>query len=104
MFMRMRFVSAIAILLAASAMMCTAVPQKERVPQPVDTHALAEDEVKQLLLLMDTDRNGKISKQEWMKFMEEEFDRLDKDKKGELDVKELAQSKLRSTRPANTGK
>ena len=29
-----------------------------------------------------------------MKFMEAEFDRLDKDKKGELDPKELRQSKL----------
>jgi Ca2+-binding EF-hand superfamily protein len=43
-----------------------------------------------LLLLMDTDKSGKISKQEWMTFMEAEFDRLDKDKKGELDVRELA--------------
>jgi len=33
---------------------------------------------------MDTDKNGKISKQEWMKFMEAEFDRLDKNKTGEL--------------------
>jgi Ca2+-binding EF-hand superfamily protein len=45
-----------------------------------------------LLLLMDTDKSGKISKQEWMKFMEAEFDRLDKDKKGQLDAKELEQS------------
>jgi CRISPR/Cas system-associated endonuclease Cas3-HD len=104
MFRLMRFVWAIAILVAASAAMGTAFSQKERVPRKVDTHALAEDEVKQLLLLMDTDKNGKISKQEWMKFMEEEFDRLDKDKKGELDVKEIAQSKVRSTRSANMGK
>jgi len=66
--------------------------------------ALAEDEVKRLLLLMDTDKNGKISKQEWMKFMEAEFDRLDKSKNGELDVKEIAQSKLRASRSANAGK
>jgi hypothetical protein len=48
-----------------------------------------------LLLLIDADDNGKISKQEWMKFMEAEFDRLDNDKKGQLDVKELMQSKWR---------
>jgi Ca2+-binding EF-hand superfamily protein len=53
---------------------------------------------------MDTDKNGKISKEEWMKFMEAEFDRLDKDKSGELDVEEIAQSKLRATRRVNTGK
>ena len=51
-------------------------------------------EVKELLMLMDTDKNGKISKQEWMAFMEAEFDRLDKAKNGQLDVLELTQSKL----------
>jgi Ca2+-binding EF-hand superfamily protein len=50
---------------------------------------MGEEEVKQLLLLIDTDKKGKISKQEWMKFMEAEFDRLDKDKSGQLDIKEL---------------
>jgi Ca2+-binding EF-hand superfamily protein len=49
---------------------------------------------------MDTDKNGKISKQEYMEFMAAEFDRLDKDKSGELDVKELTLSKLRVSRPA----
>jgi Ca2+-binding EF-hand superfamily protein len=65
---------------------------------------LGEPEVKQLLLLMDTDKSGKISKEEWMKFMESEFDRLDKDKKGQLDIKELEQSKLRVSHPVNVGK
>jgi hypothetical protein len=55
-------------------------------------------------LLMDTDKNGKISKQEWMKFMEAEFDRLDKDKSGDLDVKDLGQSKLRVSHFTNVGK
>jgi len=57
-----------------------------------------------LLLLIDTDDNGKISKQEWMKFMEAEFDRLDSDKKGQLDVKELMRSKFRVSHPASVGK
>ncbi len=48
---------------------------------------------------MDTDKNGKISKAEWMKFMEQEFDRLDTNHNGELDVKELTQSRMR-VRPA----
>ncbi len=79
-----------------------AIAQKvERsVPKQQRTQALGEDEVKQLLLLMDTDKSGKISKQEFMRFMEAEFDRLDKDKSGELDVKELAQSQIRPSRPA----
>jgi Ca2+-binding EF-hand superfamily protein len=54
-----------------------------------------EKEAKKLLLLMDADKNGMISKQEFMSFMEAEFDRLDKDKSGELDVQELTQSNLR---------
>jgi Ca2+-binding EF-hand superfamily protein len=45
-----------------------------------------------LLLLMDADQNGKISKEEYMRFMEAEFNRLDIDKSGELDVKELTRS------------
>jgi Ca2+-binding EF-hand superfamily protein len=53
---------------------------------------------------MDTDENGKISNQEWMKFMEAEFDRLDKGKNGQLDAKELTQSKLRISHSVNVGK
>jgi hypothetical protein len=41
-----------------------------------DELALAEPEVVQLLLLMETTKNGKISKQECMKFMETEVDRV----------------------------
>jgi Ca2+-binding EF-hand superfamily protein len=49
---------------------------------------------KQLLLLMDKDKNGKVSKQEFMGFMEAEFARLDVNHDGELDVKELTQSRM----------
>ena len=41
--------------------------------------------------------NGKVSKQEFMSFMEAEFERLDKDKNGELDVQELTESRVRSS-------
>jgi Ca2+-binding EF-hand superfamily protein len=64
------------------------------VPKSQDNVALGEADVKQLLLLMDTDKNGKISKQEFMTFMEAEFKRLDKNKDGELDVKELTKSEI----------
>lgn len=101
---RMNLVSAVTVLVSVLALVGSASAQKQPVSKPVDKQALAEDEVKQLLLLMDTDKNGKISKQEWMKFMEAEFDRLDKSKNGELDVKEIAQSKLRASRSANAGK
>jgi len=56
-----------------------------------------EKEAKKLLLLMDQDQNGKVSKAEFMAFMEREFERLDKDKNGELDVQELTQARVRTS-------
>jgi hypothetical protein len=98
------FIVVIAVLVATWATLGTAVAQKAATPKPEDRLALGEPEVKQLLLLMDTDKNGKISKQEWMKFMEAEFDRLDKDKSGDLDAKDLTQSKLRVSHFTSVGK
>jgi len=57
--------------------------------------AIGETEAKRMLLLMDADKNGKVSKQEFMRFMEAEFDRLDVNKDGELDVKELTRTRVR---------
>ena len=79
--------------------------QKMSVPKALpDRAALAEEDVKELPLLMDTDQDGKITKKEWMKFMEAEFDRLDTKKTGELDPKELAKSRLRPSPFAKAGK
>jgi Ca2+-binding EF-hand superfamily protein len=94
----------IAVLVATWATLGTAVAQKAAVPKPQDKLAIGENEVKQLLLLMDTNKSGKITKQEWMKFMEAEFDRLDKNKSGALDAKELAQSRLRVSHFSSVGK
>jgi len=57
--------------------------------------AKGEPSTKQLLVLMDKDKSGKVSRQEFMNFMAAEFDRLDKNKDGELDVKELGQLRIR---------
>jgi hypothetical protein len=95
---------ALAILVASSAVLETTVAQKASVPRAQDKLALGENQIKQLLLLMDTDKNGKISKQEYMRFMEAEFDRLDKNKSGDLDVKELTQSSLLASHPVYVGK
>ena len=65
--------------------------QKDFSRQP-DRNVMAIESVKQLLLVMDTDKRGKISKQEWMAFMESEFDRLDVQNKGELDQTAIRQS------------
>jgi Ca2+-binding EF-hand superfamily protein len=57
--------------------------------------AAGETQAKQLLLLMDTDKNGKVSKAEFMAFMNAEFDSLDVNHDGVLDVKELTQFGIR---------
>jgi hypothetical protein len=93
-----------AVSLATQVLPGTAFAQKQSVPKPQDKLALGENEVRQLLFLMDTTRNGKISKQEYMNFMEAEFDRLDKNKNGELDPKELRHSDLRASRLNAVGK
>jgi hypothetical protein len=80
------------------------VAQKAAAPKTQDKLALGEGEVKQLLLLVDTEKKGKISKQEWMRFMAAEFDRLDKSKNGELDLEELTQSRLRVSHFTSVGK
>jgi hypothetical protein len=56
-----------------------------------DKITIAIENVKQLLLTMEA-KNGKISKEEWMRFMEAEFDKLDTEKKGEVDLMEIRQS------------
>ena len=92
--------------LIATVLTGTAGAQKQAIPKQPTTDALAEENVKQLLLLMDTDQNGKISRHEWMKFMQTEFDKLDKDKTGQLDRKELLQStvSLKHLRHSDLGK
>ena len=97
-------VSAIAICVVIGAELCKVVAQKASVPKPQNNLALGEDEVKQLLILIGADKNGKVTKQAWMTFMEAEFDRLDKTKSGELNANELAHSRLRVSHPVSVGK
>jgi hypothetical protein len=67
----------------------------QKVVNPNDKKVAAgEREAKKLLLLMDSDKSGKVSKQEFMAFMEAEFERMDINKDGELDVKELTDSRV----------
>src|SRR5580692_1370013 len=73
-----------------------AIAQKVSAPNPQANLALGEGEVKKLLLLMETDSDGKVSKQVYMSFMEAEFDKLDKKKEGKLNVKELTQQPMKA--------
>lgn len=86
-------------LLAIMSVSGFAVAQRLGADAQQDKFAAANENVKELLLLMDTDKSGKISKREWMSFMEAEFNRLDKDGSGELDLNELRQSGLSIKRP-----
>lgn len=63
-------------------------------PKQPNRLVIAEKNAKEMLLLMDANKDGKISKSEWMNFMSKEFDYLDTDKSGYLDVKELEKSNL----------
>ncbi len=80
------------LLMAVMSATGAAVAQKVAAPAQGDKFVVANENVKQLLLLMDADKNGRISKREWMSFMEAEFNRLDRDGNGELDLTELRQS------------
>jgi uncharacterized membrane protein YdfJ with MMPL/SSD domain len=98
----------IAALLAVGAMVGTAAAQKDN-PTPPPSQKMSavsarEAAAKQLLLLMDTNKDGKVSKQEWMSFMEKEFDRLDTDKDGYVDANDLEKSQLRLVPLSKVGK
>lgn len=106
---RRNMVSAVLVIAAmfASQTMVSAAQKGDKLPPPSEQKSAltaGEAAAKQLLLLMDTDKNGKVSKQEWMSFMEAEFNRLDRNKDGELDVKELEKSQMRPVPFSTAGK
>jgi len=98
---RMLIIPVAAVLMAAGAKVGTMAAQDTSTSaaspdKKPNSKKVAEGEVeaKRLLLLMDRDQSGKVSHQEFMNFMEAEFDRLDVNKDGELDVKELTQARF----------
>jgi hypothetical protein len=95
---RLWIIGVIAVLVVTGTLVGNAAAQKASVPKPQNKFAIGEDNVRQLLPLMEADKNGMVSKQEFMRYMEAEFARLDKNKKGELNVRELTQSSLTASR------
>lgn len=80
-----------------------AAGQAAGTPTPANAPAITPDapqvaagelEAKKLLLLMDANKRGTVSKAEFMAFVGAEFERLDKNKDGMLDVRELEKSQL----------
>lgn len=102
MFADAKIVWVIAFMAALFAATTIAGPQKSVPHRPPDKFALGAEEVRQLVLLLGGE-NGKVTKAEFLKFMEEEFDRLDVNKNGELDVRELKESRIRAS-PGAVGK
>jgi len=76
-------------------------PAPPPVPQPGKVAAGTAEALK-LLRLMDADKNGKVSRAEYTAFMSAEFDRMDTNHDGELDVKELEQSQLMAVHRGGT--
>jgi hypothetical protein len=91
------FIGLSGVLVATLTLFGNAAAQKASVPKPQNNLAMGEDDVRHLLPLMDADKNGMVSKQEFLRYMEAEFERLDKKKIGQLNVKELTQSNLSAT-------
>jgi Ca2+-binding EF-hand superfamily protein len=49
-------------------------------------------QVRQLVRMMDADRNGTVSKSEFLQYMSQEFDRRDVNKSGQLERSELSRT------------
>jgi hypothetical protein len=88
------------VLVAVAAQKSTAPPPSQHSGAIVAGQAAA----KQLLLLMDTDKDGRVSKKEWMTFMDAEFDRLDTNHDGFVDVKDLEKSRIQQVPFYRSGK
>jgi len=93
-------IAILTVLIAAGILLTTAAAQKASVPKTQDRLAMGEEPTKQLLQVMSVNGKDTVSKQEYMRFMEAEFDRLDREKKGELSVSKLTQSTLSANRYA----
>lgn len=87
------------ILLAASVLLAVAAPATNGFAVEQKNVVAGEPAAERLLVLMDMDKSGTVTRQEFMNFMEKTFARLDIDKNGELYVEELRHLRLRDITP-----
>jgi Ca2+-binding EF-hand superfamily protein len=81
--MTRNLIALVGISLVVGSVSTDAVAQSRR------TAAAATRDVQQLIRMMDADRNGVVSKEEFMNYMSQTFDRLDVNRSGTLEPNEL---------------
>ncbi len=86
-------IALLAVLTAVASMPASANGERLR--------AAGEKHVLQLMRLMDRDRSGRVSKEEFMQFMGAEFDRRDADRSSDLSTNELSRSRIYPQTRAN---
>jgi hypothetical protein len=82
---RIRLMSVTRIL----AVVAMALTSTAAIAQSIATQTVADQDVREMLHLMDQDKNGTVSKQEFLTFMSQTFDRLDVGQKGYLEAPQL---------------
>jgi hypothetical protein len=92
---------ALAGLLAAG--IGTAIGRESVAPRQ-DSVTLGQDEIQRLLPLMDRDKNGTVSKQEFTAYMDAEFARLEKNKNGDALLESTSQPVVRPITFISAGK
>ncbi len=60
--------------------------------------AAGEESTRRLIRLMDKDKNGVVSKEEFLEFMSKEFDRLDVNRNEQLERREMMRAMCRGGR------
>jgi Ca2+-binding EF-hand superfamily protein len=83
---------AVAMLIAVCLTVNTAVARQSSTAKLQDNYALGQPGVEDLLPLMDADHDGTVTEQEFMGYMKTEFQRLDKDETGAVDLSQLMQT------------
>jgi len=78
----------ICLLIGLSVLAIDALDRRYEIRAQADAKA----RVQELIRLMDKEKNGQVSKAEFMRFMNEEFDRVDSDRSGSLTPEQLSHS------------
>ncbi|MCP4619093.1 MAG: hypothetical protein GY844_21990 [Bradyrhizobium sp.] len=71
------------------AAVAMALISTDAIAQSIATETVADQDVREMLHLMDQDKNGTVSKEEFLTFMSQTFDRLDVGHKGYLEPPQL---------------